>query len=263
VGALKPISGFLHGQLQELRISRKARYNSSYSVSDSLTADADTVALYDFSRDTGTELKDLSENGHHGKIVGAKWVSASQPPDEPINILGMLDLRKDALDDGFRLENGVLFTPPWKNRNSRIVFPLDSVPLEYDIHLVVERKTQQGFSLSIGVLMGDHQACVDMDGGRNKAWCLSKIDGKSMHDGNVTTVEGQRLPLDKKVVVDISVRRDGVKVVCEGESVIDWNGRPDQLSLWEKIIVPKDKLFLFSQNEYEVQSLTLTPVTVD
>lgn len=84
-----------------------------------------------------------------------------------------------------------------------------------------------------------------------------------MHDGNVTTVEGQRLPLDKKVVVDISVRRDGVKVVCEGESVIDWNGRPDQLSLWEKIIVPKDKLFLFSQNEYEVQSLTLTPVTVD
>jgi hypothetical protein len=39
-----------------------------------LEADADTVALYRFDEGQGDKLTDSSGNGHHGKIVGAKWV---------------------------------------------------------------------------------------------------------------------------------------------------------------------------------------------
>ena len=36
--------------------------------------DEHTLALYHFDEGTGDVLKDSSGNGHHGKIVGAKWV---------------------------------------------------------------------------------------------------------------------------------------------------------------------------------------------
>ncbi|MGZ0173760.1 MAG: formylglycine-generating enzyme family protein, partial [Planctomycetales bacterium] len=41
---------------------------------DQFTPDQDTIALYHFDEGSGDVLKDSSGNGHHGKIVGAKWV---------------------------------------------------------------------------------------------------------------------------------------------------------------------------------------------
>src|SRR5437868_14560991 len=44
--------------------------------------DADTLALYHCDEGEGDVLKDSSGNGHHGKIVGAKWVV--QWPDKTV-----------------------------------------------------------------------------------------------------------------------------------------------------------------------------------
>lgn len=180
-----------------------------------------------------------------------------------IDLLPMIDPGQHALDPGVRKENGVIITPPWNNTSTRVVVPFRPVPAEYDIRLVAERKGEDRFGLNLGFVMGGRQAVLDMDGSTPPKWCVSLIDGKSMQNGNVTTVVGKRFPLGKKVAVVLQVRRDRVTVVCDGETVIDWQGRPEQLSLWERIMLPDpDTLFFYSQAEFAIHELMLTPVGI-
>ncbi len=62
------------GQMDELRVSKVARYAEDYVPSQRFESDADTVALYHFDEGHGNTLKDSSGNDHHGTIRGAVWV---------------------------------------------------------------------------------------------------------------------------------------------------------------------------------------------
>ena len=67
-------------QITEVRISKVARYDKDFTPAKRFEPDADTLALYHFDEGSGDVLKDSSGNGHHGKIVGAKWVKADGSP---------------------------------------------------------------------------------------------------------------------------------------------------------------------------------------
>jgi formylglycine-generating enzyme required for sulfatase activity len=55
-----------------------------------LESDDKTLILYRFDEGQGDKLTDVSGNGHHGTIVGAKWVKAEGPPIPAYrNSLGM------------------------------------------------------------------------------------------------------------------------------------------------------------------------------
>lgn len=75
------------GKLDEVRISSIARYVRDYKAYERLEADEHTLALYHFNEGSGTTLFDYSGNGHHGRIVNAKWEPAAPldpriaPPD--------------------------------------------------------------------------------------------------------------------------------------------------------------------------------------
>ena len=80
--AFKPLDGLI----DEVRISKVARYDQTFTPAPRFEADADTLSLYHFDEGTGEELKDSSGNNHHGKIVGAKWVAMDDGPsvsDDP------------------------------------------------------------------------------------------------------------------------------------------------------------------------------------
>ncbi len=62
------------GIVDQLRVSRVARYNDNFTVSEKLLPDKQTLALYQFSEGAGQILKDLSGNGHDGQIHGATWL---------------------------------------------------------------------------------------------------------------------------------------------------------------------------------------------
>jgi len=64
----------LKGVIEEVRISKVARYSKDYTPSKRLADDGDTMALYHCDEGEGNVLKDSSGHGHHGKIIGAKWV---------------------------------------------------------------------------------------------------------------------------------------------------------------------------------------------
>jgi hypothetical protein len=73
------LSQFFQGDIRSLRLSKSERYTAGVPRAE-LHADADTIALYDFSQGSGDVLKDVSGNGHDGKIFGATWIDGEGQP---------------------------------------------------------------------------------------------------------------------------------------------------------------------------------------
>ena len=70
---------FFRGRIDQLRLSKIARYSSNFAPVTSVASDDSTLALYNFDEGEGDVLKDASGNGHDGKIVGATWVKPNSP----------------------------------------------------------------------------------------------------------------------------------------------------------------------------------------
>ncbi len=66
------------GQIDQVRISKVARYTDNFAPVTSVASDDQTLALYDFAEGSGDVLKDISGHGHDGKIVGATWSDRSR-----------------------------------------------------------------------------------------------------------------------------------------------------------------------------------------
>ncbi len=64
-----------HGLISQVRVSKTARYDKSFTPAKRFVPDNDTRALYLFDEGQGDKLTDSSGNNHHGKIVGARWVN--------------------------------------------------------------------------------------------------------------------------------------------------------------------------------------------
>ena len=62
------------GAIDEVRISRRARYRTDFIPEKRLEPDGDTLALYHFDEGVGDVAHDASGNGNDAKIVGAQWV---------------------------------------------------------------------------------------------------------------------------------------------------------------------------------------------
>jgi hypothetical protein len=74
------------GKIDELRVSRGIRYDANFKPAARFEADEATLALYHFDEGTGEVLVDSSPHKHHGKVVGATWVT-SELDDDPSSIL--------------------------------------------------------------------------------------------------------------------------------------------------------------------------------
>ena len=76
---------FFRGRLGEVRVSKVARYEQDFTPTKRFDTDQNTLALYHFDEGSGDVLKDSSGHGHHGQIVGAKWVHVAESvnPDSP------------------------------------------------------------------------------------------------------------------------------------------------------------------------------------
>ncbi|MDZ4684288.1 MAG: protein kinase [Planctomycetaceae bacterium] len=67
--------GGFAGLIDEVRISRVARYDRDFTPAKRFNPDPQTFLLYHLDEGQGDIVKDSSGNDHHGKIVGATWVS--------------------------------------------------------------------------------------------------------------------------------------------------------------------------------------------
>jgi hypothetical protein len=78
IGGNPLLKGFFGGKVDEIRISKVARYKRDFNPVARHEPDKHTVALYHCDEGRGKKLVDSSGNKHDGKIVGATWVAGSQ-----------------------------------------------------------------------------------------------------------------------------------------------------------------------------------------
>lgn len=71
---------FYLGRIDEIRISKSARYDLDFTPQTRFEPDADTLALYHCDEGVGTALQDSSGNKHHGLITSAIWVNGGDEP---------------------------------------------------------------------------------------------------------------------------------------------------------------------------------------
>lgn len=86
IGRASKIEVIVPYGIDEIRISTVARYTKDFSPAKRFDSDEHTLALYHFDEGRDSILNDASDNGHHGKIVGAKWVNADGTSIEPPSI---------------------------------------------------------------------------------------------------------------------------------------------------------------------------------
>lgn len=72
-------SQFFTGRIDEVRISKTARYTEDFEPAARLQADEDTLVLYHLDEGSGVITKDASGNRREGVIHGARWVGEDAP----------------------------------------------------------------------------------------------------------------------------------------------------------------------------------------
>lgn len=90
---------------------------------------------------------------------------------------------------------------------------------------------------------------------------LELINGKGPPD-NKAYVMQQNMKIDQPVDLRVQVRKSGIRVERDGQSFLEWNGNPSQLSLgtmWDDKGSPR--LFLGAQATFVIHRLEFVPLT--
>jgi serine/threonine protein kinase len=160
-------NGFLEGRLHEFRVSQSARYSAGFKPTRRFEPDADTLALFHFDEGSGTEVRDASGNGHHGKVVGAKWFTTNPPasaevngPNYELDFDGKSHVQLPQIDltglDGLTIEATVTpRQPPKKDAKGEPTGAFISDKERFGLGLLVK---ERGLIFEVGTKLGDGTA---------------------------------------------------------------------------------------------------------
>jgi formylglycine-generating enzyme required for sulfatase activity/serine/threonine protein kinase len=189
----------------------------------------------------------------------ASQVANLVPNAASVDLLAGVNVDRDAVVGKFTLAGGLRQTD--QVLQARVYLPTTTIPVEYDLNYSVARTAPGGKALMLGFVWQGKQGSVVIDGFSNPpASGLEMVDGKNAKE-NGTYRPGERIPFGTKHDVVVRVRRDGVTVLCDGATIVDWKGKANQLSTHAMWDVPrKDQLFVGFQGPYVVHAARLTPV---
>lgn len=214
---------------------------------------------------TGLERASSANNEAHR--IGI----ASRPSGDAIDLIAMIDPVRDSYTEHarFRIDSGVLFTPPvipnrsslpMAERNTRLVIPVSDMPNEYDLTIVVERKTTEPSSLNVGVIRDGHQATVAIDGFDDHRWVLETLYSPEI-SGDILSASHHPLELGTKNEIVFQVRADAITVLQNGSQILRFTGDSSQLQAIRHWRVPDREGLIFGcQGEFAVYELKLLPM---
>lgn len=174
--------------------------------------------------------------------LASKTVTKSHPK-ESIDLLTLVDPERDAVAGEWQVVDGRLESP--KRFGARLEIPFEP-PAEYEL-TVIATPLDEPNGLILGQLMNGHRfvTLINHNVQQEKAAsALENVDGKNVRN-NATTLMADLLQKDRPSQVIVTVRKESVVVRCDGRTVIDWAGKPEQLSLGDYWETPnKNALFL-------------------
>jgi len=176
-----------------------------------------------------------------------------------IDLLPRIDLTRDSIVGTWGLQGGVLISPEVPEGRLQL---RHRVPQEYDLILLVERRSEEFRSFHLGLPVGGRQVLVTLDGfGPEPRSALEFLDGKvSSEPGSVHDEPLFALRETRRVVC--SVRRGRLRVAVGATRVIDWEGDFGRLGLPEHWSVPEPgSAFVGTwKSRFAVRQISLVPL---
>ncbi|HVC98204.1 MAG TPA: family 16 glycoside hydrolase [Pirellulales bacterium] len=215
-------------------------------------------------RDATGRDEDLQTEPQGSDDATPKKRTASKRPDsghpaKPIDLLKQLNLKQPGTVGDWRIERHRLIFPQVEFASIPV---FDPAPEEYKLTAVVECAAHDG-GLGLGIVVGASQALVAIDGQGKTGSAMGCIDGAEGKN-NATWNPGSSIIDGKPNVIEITVRKNEVRVACNGRRLIDWLGEPSRLSLPAAFAGRHSSSQLFvclaRPSPFSLTKLTLTPL---
>jgi hypothetical protein len=186
----------------------------------------------------------------------------------PVDLLGLVDLRKDA------------YTGLWKRDGTKLISPAKSKPVtasacripyippaEYDLKMVVSWKGEPDSgaqSLDVGLIGQAGQFTITLDGWAGGIY-VNSIDGAEPWT-HASAYKTRVFEADKPRTIVYQVRRGGLTITLDGKPVVKWTG--DMMKVKTTVytyiygaVTDLKAFYLSSWVSYQIDKLELTPVT--
>jgi len=220
------------GTFYGVRFSTVARYAKDFSPSENFEADKETLALYRFDEGQGDILHDSSGNNHHGKIVGAKWVTndgrpvvtTTAPGGKPIDLLPLVNLNQDLLEGDWSKEDPA-FVSRKSATNSVLRLPVEPGD-EYTLSAAFE--SQRG-NVSFVLPFEGNGLEVFLSGERVEL-CVDRLNSPTNPRGTLpaSVNDGRRHDVLLEVTRPTS-NEVSLALSVDGKNAFAWKGTREQL----------------------------------
>ncbi|OAI55012.1 hypothetical protein AYO44_13745 [Planctomycetaceae bacterium SCGC AG-212-F19] len=192
---------------------------------------------------------------------GAGQRAAAQlPATGELDLLKLIDPQKHAVLGQWRFDGSVLVSP--LSDPAILVIP-HNPPQEYELEIKAKKLDNDSFQVGLVAADSQFRAVFDAWPGHGVLSGLENINGKGVRDNGVSHV-GSVFPRNQVVTILCSVRKPGVRLTCDGKTVVDWKGDFKSLSLggpFNDYPQLKNKLFLASwRTGFHIQKLVLRPL---
>lgn len=189
-------------------------------------------------------------------------VAVAQVPAKPgvrVNLLRMVDVKRDSLDDVWRFDGAALVSPGAQSKPMRLQVPY-APPAEYELRVVAEPIERNGH-LTIGLVVGSSRvgfltSLADRTSG------LDMVGGKVFNNNETTFPEPWGAQSTAPWNIICRVKPTHIVVIFNGRTVVDWKGTPNQLSMTgSRASSDRTKLCLqtASNNGFRVTRFELLP----
>jgi Leucine-rich repeat (LRR) protein len=176
-----------------------------------------------------------------------------------VDLLAIVDLKRDAVVGEWKLEDGCLISPP-SGQRTRLQFPY-TLPEQYVLEAEVERLA--GIDcLKFGIVVDGNPVMCQFEGGNKRASGLELIDGKYVVDAASPARYSEPVfHPGKTTTLRITVRKRLVKVECDGKVIVDWRDDPKRFSVRDWSVPDPRKLWTGSwESSYRICKLTVMPL---
>jgi len=181
-------------------------------------------------------------------------LEAKASPEVGIDLLRLVDPKKDAVAGTWAFEGGLLVSTPGSS-GTKLQLPYIAPP-EYDLKVVVEKKS--GTHVVVDLVGGESQFMVVFEEGLAG---LALVDGKGANE-NETTFRGNVFSSGRAVTLLFSVRRTRITISADGKPFIDWVADYKKLSLQDYWKIPNAKTLGLGGMQANIFSkVILTPIS--
>ena len=195
------------------------------------------------------------------RLEGVVKPGSAQPPmlGPTVDLLKMIDPRKDAITGDWRMEKDSLIMPAGSPCHFLQIPYIP--PDEYDLRIVAARKSGN-LDLFLGLVGGGKNMLLHIDGsGAGNKTGIERIDGKGWED-NETTFRNQKQFIDNNPhTILISVRKNTLTMSFDGKMLINWKADYSKLSGDGNVPNPKALYLSNFETSYEFTQIQLATVS--